>query len=162
MKRSILVAILVFWMLATNAGAKSSSFQSIRDICYDAPQWLVKLDQNEPWWLGKNLANATVNDWKVASYTEKMATLAVFLLPREYERESATSNGDTDRNAGYECTGIVEILDREIDQHYLPDDFPVWECVLQMVELNRSIKRISLTKNNNFKYLSKIKNLVQF
>ena len=91
-----------------------------------------------------------------------MATLALFLLLREYERESATSNGDTDRNAGYECTGIVEILDREIDQHYLPDDFPVWECVLQMVELNRSIKRISLTKNNNFKYLSKIKNLVQF
>ena len=162
MKRSILVAILVFWMLATNAGAKSSSFQSILDICYDAPQWLVKLDQHEPWWLGKNLANATVNDWKVASYTEKMATLAVFLLLSEYERESATSNDDTDRDVGYECKGIVEILDREIDQHYLPDDFPVWECVHQMVELNCGIKRISLTKNNNLKYLSKIKNLVLF
>lgn len=150
MKRSILVAILVFWMLATNAGAKSSSFQSIRDICYDAPQWLVKLDQQEPWWLGKNLANATVKDWKVASYTEKMATLAVFLLLREYERESATLSDDTGRDVGYECTGIVEILDREIDQHYLPDDFPVWECVQQMVELNRGMKRISLTKNNYF------------
>ena len=150
MKRSILVAILVFWVLATNAGAKSSSFQSIRDICYDAPQWLVKLDKHEPMWLGNNLANATVNDWKEASYTEKMATVAVFLLHREYERESARSKDDTGHNVGYECTGIVEILDREIDKHYLPDDFPVWECVLQMVELNRSIKRISLTKNNNF------------
>ncbi len=152
MKRSIVVAVLVLLMIATNADAKSSSFQSIRDICHDAPQWLVKLDKQEPMWLGNNLANATVNDWKVASYTEKMATLAVFLLHREYERPSARSKDNTGRNVAYECTGIVEIMDREIDKHYLPDDFPVWECVSQMVQLNLGIKRISLTKNNTMKY----------
>ena len=80
MKRSILVAILDFWVLATNAGAKSSSFQSIGDICYDAPQWLVKLDQHEPWWLGKNLANATVNELEGCELYRENGHLGCFFI----------------------------------------------------------------------------------
>lgn len=144
MIRPILICILTLLIAPTNAHASGSEFQSIQDICYDAPQWLIRLDKHEPLWLTKNLVNSTVTDWEDASYTEKMATLAVYLIHHEYERDAMKSDEDLEWDLGYQCTGIVEILDQEIGKHYLPEDFPVWECVEQMIELNSATERISL------------------
>ena len=141
--RSILMCMLVFLIFPTNAHAGNSEIQSIQDICGDAPQWLVKLDKNEPLWLTENLVNSTVIDWEGASYTEKMATLAVYLIYHEYKREPVTSDNDMERDSGYQCTGIIDILDQEIGKHYLPNDFPVWECVQQMIELSSGTESFS-------------------
>ena len=144
MIRSSLIGILFLLIIPTNAHAGSSEIQSIKDICSDAPQWLVTLDKNDPLWLTKNLVNSNINDWEVASYTEKMATLALYLISYEYEKDSTTTEGDQDRKFGYRCTGIVEIMDQEIGRHYLPEDFPVWELVSQLIELDNLMARISL------------------
>jgi len=141
--RSILIGILVFLIFPTNAHAGNSEIQSIQDICRDAPQWLVKLDKNDPLWLTENLLNSDINEWKAASYTAKMATIALYLISYEYERDSMITEEGDDRKFGYQCTGIVEIMDQEIGKHYLPEDFPVWEFVGQLVDLDNLMAQIS-------------------
>ena len=79
--------------------------------------------------MAKNLVNSTTTDWEVASYTEKMATLTVYLIHHEYKRDSVKSDYDLEGDSGHQCSGITDILDQEIVKHYLPDDFPVWDCV---------------------------------
>lgn len=150
MIRLILIGILTLLISPTNAHANSSEIQSIQDICYDAPQWLIELDTHESLWLTKNLVNSTVIDWERASYIEKMATLAVYLIHHEYKRDSVTSDNDLERDSGYQCEGIIDILDQEIGKHYLPKDFPVWECVQQMIELNSGTESISLPNGYGF------------
>ena len=135
MRRYIIATVVVLIMAPINAHAIGPSSFSIRDICCDAPEWLVKLDKNQPWWLENNLVDATIIDWKDATYTEKMATLAIFLLYREYDK-LARSNNEVNLDAGYHCRNIVEIVNREVDKDSLPGDFPVWECVRQSIEVN--------------------------
>ena len=144
MIRLILIGILALLIAPTNAHANGSQIQSIQDICCDAPQWLVTLDKNDPLWLGKNLVNSTINDWEVASYIEKMATLAIYLIGYEYKIDSKVTEEDQNRKLGYQCTGIVEIMDQEIGKHYLPEDFPVWEFVHRLIELDNLMARVSL------------------
>jgi len=142
MNRAIIAAIVILIMAPVNAHAIGPSSFSIKDICCDAPQWLVNLDQHEPWWLDNNLVKASVTDWKDATYTEKMATLAIFLLYREYDEKLPRLNEEMNRNAGYQSMNIVETMDREVSKDYLPDEFPVWECVRQAVNVNRPQKNI--------------------
>ena len=72
--------------------------------------------------MAKNLVNSTITDWEVANYTEKMATLAVYLISYEYKKDSNFVKDDQNRKLGYQCTSIVEIMDQEIRKHYLPKD----------------------------------------
>jgi hypothetical protein len=142
MRRYIIAAIVILIMAPVNAHPVGSELFSIRDICCDAPEWLVKLDKHQPWWLDDNLVNANITAWKEATYTEKMATLAIFLLYREYDRELPGFNGEMKRNTGYQCMNFLEIMDREVDKDYLPDHYPVWECVRQAVDVNRPQKHM--------------------
>ena len=71
-----------------------------------------------------------------------MATLAIFLLYREHDRESPRSNESVKLSANYQCINIVEIMDREVDKDYLPNEFPVWECVRQAVDVHLPQKNI--------------------
>ena len=151
MIRSILISMLVFLIVLTNAHAGSSEIQSIQNICCDAPQWLVTLDKNDPLWLSKNLVNSTITDWEVANYTEKMATLAVYLISYEYNKESRLAEDDQNRKLGYQCTSIVKIMDQEIRKHYLPKDLPVWEFVSRLIELDNLIAGNSLLYGNELK-----------
>jgi hypothetical protein len=71
-----------------------------------------------------------------------MATLAIFLLYREYDKELVRSDNEVNPDAGYHCRNIVEIMDREVSRDYLPGDFPVWECVRQSIDVNGSSKNM--------------------
>ena len=147
MFRLFLIGILALLISPTNAQANSTEIQSIQDICYDAPEWLIELDTHEPLWLTKNLVNSTVSDWEDANYLEKMATLAVYLIAHEYKRDSVISDDEIERDSGYHCSGIIDLLDKEIGKHSLPKDFPVWECVEQVIELDSGTESISLSNS---------------
>jgi hypothetical protein len=142
--RSILIGFLVLLITSSSAHAGSSNIRSIQDICYDAPQWLITLDKDNPLWLAKNLVNSTVTDWEIANYTEKMATLAVYLIGYEYKRDLKAPENDQNRKLGYQCTSIIEIMDQEIGKHYLPEDFPVSEFVHKMIEMDNLMASPSL------------------
>ena len=148
--RLIVAAAIVWVALAGNAFAANTSVQSIRDICNDAPQWLVDLDSQNPLWLSDNLVNASVNDWKGANFTEKIATVAVFLLSHEYEMGCMGSNQDARSDIGYDCKNVIDVLNREINKDYLPSNFPVWECVSQIVEFQSGQAKHYTEKNHSF------------